>query len=114
MLLVKLFKEFLNIGFAADKRIVDLGKGLAISKDEAKALNERFGEITRETGNSANEAERLLVTQQRLAESTFQLGKAFGATRGFTEAQLKDQIKLTDVIRITRRRSCWITTISYG
>lgn len=95
MLIVKLFKEFLNIGFAADKRIVDLGKGLAISKEEARDLNTRFGEITRETGNSANEAERLLVNQQRLAESTFQLGKAFGATRGFTEAQLKDQIILT-------------------
>jgi hypothetical protein len=95
MLLVKLFKEFLNIGFAADKRIVDLGKSLAISKEEARDLNTRFGEITRETGNSANEAERLLVNQQRLAEATFQLGKAFGAMRGFTKAQLKDQIILT-------------------
>ena len=95
MLIVKLFKEFIQIGFAADKRVVDLGKGLAISKDEAKALNERFGDITRETGNSANEFERLFITQQKLAEATFQLGKAFGAMRGFTEAQLQDQIKLT-------------------
>ena len=94
-LMIKLFKEFLNIGFAADKRVVDLGKGLAMSKNEAKALNERFGEITRETGNSANEFERLFITQQKLTEATFQLGKAFGAMRGFTEAQLKDQIKLT-------------------
>jgi len=95
LLIVKLFKEFIKIGFAADKRVVDLGKGLAISKNEAKALNERFGDITRETGNSANEFERLFITQQKLAEATFQLGKAFGAMRGFTDAQLKDQIKLT-------------------
>ena len=95
MLIVKLFKEFLNIGFAADKRVVDLGKGLAMSKNEAKALNEYFGDITRETGNSANEFERLFINQERLAEATFQLGKAFGAMRGFTDAQLKDQIKLT-------------------
>jgi hypothetical protein len=112
LLIVKLFKEFIKLGLAADKRVVDLGKGLAISKNEAKALNERFGEITKETGNSANEFERLFITQQKLTEATFQLGKAFGAMRGFTEAQLKDQIKLTKLYGMEEEQAAGIQQLA--
>jgi hypothetical protein len=87
-LLFKGFKMFLELGFAADKQITELGKSMAVTKDEAALTRDRFVEIQ----NSSN---NLLTTTKSLVEAQGQLANAFGITRGFTNAQLQDQIMLT-------------------
>jgi hypothetical protein len=87
-LLLKGFKMFLELGFAADKQITELGKSMAVTKDEAALTRDRFVEIQ-------NSSDSLLDTTKNLVEAQGQLANAFGATRGFTDAQLQDQIMLT-------------------
>jgi hypothetical protein len=87
-LLLKGFKMFLDLGFAADKQITDLGKSMGIVKKEAALTRNRFVDIQK--SNHSN-----LETTTSLVEAQFQLAKAFGVTRGFTDAQLQDQIMLT-------------------
>ena len=100
-LLVKAFQLFIKLGLAADKQIVDLQKSMAVSRSEAESVRDRFMEITRESSKSADEGERLLVTQKNLVEAQLELANAFGVTRGFTERQLKDQILLTKQMKFT-------------
>jgi hypothetical protein len=87
-LLFKGFKMILELGFAADKQITEMSKSMAVTKDEAALTRDRFVEIQNSSGN-------LLETTNNLVEAQGQLAKSFGATRGFTDAQLKDQIMLT-------------------
>jgi len=87
-LLVKGFKMFLEAGFKADTEITNLSKSMASSKEEAAATRDRFIEIQ-------NSSESLFETTQNLVAAQFELADAFGATKGFSEAQLKDQVLLT-------------------
>jgi len=87
-LLVKGFKLLLEIGFKVDKQVTALSRSLAISKGEAEMMRDRFVEIQ-------NSQESIYETTENLVNAQLELGKAFGATRGFTEQQLKDQILLT-------------------
>jgi hypothetical protein len=87
-LLFKGFKMILELGFATDKQITEMSKSMAVTKDEAALTRDRFVEIQNSSGN-------LLETTNNLVEAQGQLAKSFGATRGFTDAQLKDQIMLT-------------------
>jgi hypothetical protein len=87
-LLVKGFKMFLDIGFAADKQITDLSKSMSVSKEEATATRDRFIEIQ-------NSGESIFNTTKNLVAAQMELADALGATRGFTEQQVKDQVMLT-------------------
>lgn len=87
-LLVKGFKMFLEAGFKADTEITNLSKSMASSKEEAAATRDRFIEIQ-------NSSESLFETTQNLVAAQFELADAFGATKGFSESQLKDQVLLT-------------------
>ena len=87
-LLVKGFKMFLELGFAVDKQVTEMSKSMAVTKDVAALTRDRFVEIQNSSGN-------LLETTKNLVDAQGQLANAFGATRGFTDAQLKDQIMLT-------------------
>jgi hypothetical protein len=111
-LLVKAFQLFIKLGLAADKQIVDLQKSMAISRSEAESVRDRFMEITRESSKSADEGERLLVTQKNLVEAQLELANAFGATRGFTERQLKDQILLTKQMKFTAEEAAGIQQLA--
>jgi hypothetical protein len=86
--LVKGFQMFLDIGFAADKQITDLSKSMAVSKEEATATRDRFIEIQ-------NSGESIFNTTKNLVAAQMELADALGATRGFTEQQVKDQVMLT-------------------
>ncbi len=105
-LLFKGFKMILELGFATDKQITEMSKSMAVTKDEAALTRDRFVEIQNSSGN-------LLETTNNLVEAQGQLAKSFGATRGFTDAQLKDQIILTkqvglvDTILIIRQMVFW-------
>ena len=87
-LLVKGFKLLLEIGFKVDKQVTALSRSLAINKGEAEMMRDRFVEIQ-------NSQESIYETTENLVNAQLELGKAFGATRGFTEQQLKDQVLLT-------------------
>jgi hypothetical protein len=87
-LLVKGFKMLLEIGFKVDKQVTALSRSLAISKGEAEMMRDRFVEIQ-------NSEQSIYETTENLVSAQLELGKAFGATRGFTEQQLKDQVLLT-------------------
>ena len=87
-LLVKGFKLLLEIGFKVDKQVTALSRSLAISKGEAEMMRDRFIEIQ-------NSQQSIYETTENLVNAQLELGKAFGATRGFTEQQLKDQVLLT-------------------
>jgi hypothetical protein len=87
-LLVKGFKTFLDIGFKADTEITNLSKSMASSKEEAEATRDRFIEIQ-------NSGESIFESTQNLVAAQLELADAFGATKGFSEAQVKDQVLLT-------------------
>jgi hypothetical protein len=93
-LLVKGFKMFLDIGFAADKQITDLSKSMSVSKEEATATRDRFIEIQ-------NSGESIFNTTKNLVAAQMELADALGATRGFTEQQVKDQVMLTKQMGLT-------------
>jgi len=87
-LLVKGFKMFLDLGFKADTEVTNLSKSMSSSKEEATATRDRFIEI-QNTGKS------LFETTTNLVAAQLELADAFGATKGFSESQLKDQVLLT-------------------
>jgi hypothetical protein len=87
-LLIKGFKMFLDIGFAADKQITDLSKSMAVSHEEASATRDRMIEIQ-------NSSKDIFMTTKNQVEAQMELASAMGATRGFTEQQIADQVLLT-------------------
>jgi hypothetical protein len=93
-LLVKGFQMFLDIGFAADKQITDLSKSMSVSKEEATATRDKFIEIQ-------NSGESIFNTTKNLVAAQMELADALGATRGFTEQQVKDQVMLTKEMGLT-------------
>jgi len=94
-LLLKGFKMFLELGFAADKQITEMGKSMAVTKDEAALTRKRFVEIQKSTDSIVDGQLQNLIITKNLVEAQGQLANTFGATRGFTDAQLQDQIMLT-------------------
>jgi hypothetical protein len=93
-LIIKAFKTLVELGFKADTQVTNLSKSMAISKEEATALRDRFVEI-QNTGNS------LFETTENLVAAQLELASAFGATRGFSEQQVKDQVYLTKQIGLS-------------
>jgi hypothetical protein len=87
-LLVKGFKMFLDLGFKTDTEVTNLSKSMASSKEEATATRDRFIEIQ-------NSGESLFETTTNLVAAQLELADAFGTTKGFSEAQLKDQVLIT-------------------
>jgi hypothetical protein len=87
-LLVKGFKALLDLGFRVDVEVTNLSKSMAVSKTEAEGVRNRFAEIQNSSQNIFETSTNLVTAQLELADAT-------GATRGFTEQQLKDQILLT-------------------
>ena len=87
-LLVKGFKMFLELGLQADTQVTNLAKSMAVSKDEAALVRGRMVEIQ-------NSSDNILMTTKNQVEAQLELADAFGATRGFTEQQVADQVLLT-------------------
>ena len=104
-LLFKGFKMILELGFATDKQITEMSKSMAVTKDEAALTRDRFVEIQNSSGN-------LLETTNNLVEAQGQLAKSFGATRGFTDAQLKDQIMLTKQVGLEEESSAGLQQLA--
>ena len=90
-LLVKGFKMFLDLGFKADTEITNLSKSMAVSREEATSIRDRFVEIQ-------NSGENIFYNTKNLVAAQLELADAFGTTRGFSEQQVKDQVVLTQQI----------------
>lgn len=93
-LLVTGFKKLVELGFKADSQVTNLSKSMAISKDQASALRDRFVEIQ-------NSGKSLFETTENLVKAQLELADAFGATQGFTEQQVRDQVLLTKQIGLS-------------
>lgn len=100
-LLVKGFQKLVELGFAADKQIVDLSKSMASSREQAAALRQHFTEIqdgSIKIGGSLNDN---LKTTKNLVAAQLELADAFGTGLGFTDRQLADQVLLTKAIGLS-------------
>ena len=93
-LLVSGFKALFELGMKADTQVTNLSKSMAVSEEHAVATRDRFKEI-QDAGGSIYETVTNLVGAQ------LELASAFGATNGFSEQQLKDQILLTKQMGFT-------------
>jgi hypothetical protein len=104
-LLVKGFKMFLDLGFKADTEITNMSKSMAVSQQEAAATRDRFIEIQ-------NSSDSLFETTTNLVNAQLELADAMGATRGFTENQLKDQVLLTKQMGFQAEEAAGIQQLS--
>jgi hypothetical protein len=104
-LIVKGFQELIKIGFATDQQVTDLSKSMAVSKDEAEGVRDRMVEIQ----NSSN---NVLMTTKNQVAAQLELADAFGATRGFTEQQLKDQVNLTKAMKLSAEEASGIQQLA--
>jgi hypothetical protein len=93
--LTKGFKAFLDLGFRADAEVTNLSKSMAVSKEEALGVYDNFKGIAQEAALSGNEVDRLYKTTTNLTQAQLELADSMGATRGFTQQQLEDQILIT-------------------
>jgi hypothetical protein len=104
-LFVAAFKTLVELGFKADTEITNLSKSMATSKEQAKELRNRFVEIQ-------NSAESLFETTENLVNAQLELADAFGATQGFTERQVRDQVYLTKQIKLTAEEAAGVQQLS--
>lgn len=93
-LLAKGFQTFVELGFKADTQVTNLSKSMAVSKEQATAIRNRFVEIQ-------NSGQSLFETTENLVNAQLELANAFGATQGFTEQQVRDQVYLTKQIGLS-------------
>lgn len=100
-LLYKGFKALLDLGFRVDTEVTNLSKSMAVSKDEAKGVRDRFVEIQ-------NEGKNVYETSKNLTAAQLELADAAGATRGFTEQQVRDQVLLTKNMKLSNEEAAGI------
>lgn len=77
--------------FVADSSTTNLAKQLAISKDSARDLKLSFNEIAIDSGTSA-------LNANNLVKSFIELGDSIGAVSGFTNEQIEQQGRLTNLV----------------
>ena len=104
-LFVKAFKLLVELGFKADTQITNLSKSMAISKEQATGVRDRFVEIQ-------NSAENLFETTENLVNAQLELADAFGATQGFSERQVRDQVLLTKQIKLTAEEAVGVQKLA--
>jgi len=76
-----------KIFFEASKQLTELGKSMAVSREEAEAFRS-------ELYSSSALSSDLVMTTERLAAAQGELAKSAGATRGFRMDELKAQTRL--------------------
>jgi len=104
-LFIKAFKILIDLGFKADTQITNLSKSMAVSKDQATGIRNRFVEIQ-------NSAENLFETTENLVNAQLELADAFGATQGFSERQVRDQVLLTKQIKLTAEEAIGVQKLA--
>lgn len=105
MALFAIFKKWVELGFRFDKEITSMSKSMAVSKDVATILRDRYVEI------EATQ-ESIFETTANLVKGQLELADAFGATRGFTDQQVKDQVKLTEQIGLEKNEAAGIQQLA--
>jgi hypothetical protein len=97
-LLVKGFMKLIELGFAADKQIVDLSKSMGSSREQAAKLRQHFVEIQDGSVKVGGSLSDNLKTTKNLVAAQLELADAFGTGLGFTDRQVADQVLLTKQI----------------
>ena len=83
------FKFLKDVAFNVSKQTTEIGKSMGLSAENSRDFREQLVSIQ-------NSSKDVLITTQNLLDAQKELSTAFGATRGFTQQQLIDQITLTD------------------
>jgi hypothetical protein len=97
-IIVKLISTFIEFGFKADKEVTQIGKSMAISQESARQMRNHMLDTAMESKNFNDSLFIGLNTLENQLQAQTELADAFGATRGFTDQQIRDQIYLTKQI----------------
>jgi hypothetical protein len=92
--IAKGLKAALDFILEIDDRTTKFARTLGVSKDEASAISERFGDISTNSGN-------LLLTTKNLQEAQSDLVKELGVTNILSDEMLETQISLNKVMGLT-------------
>ena len=87
--LITAFKFLKDVAFSIDEKQTNIAKSMSLSVSESTAMYKQFKGIKKESDSVYETTKNLIKAQGSLAS-------AFGATRGFTKEQLKDQVKLVN------------------
>lgn len=88
-LLVTAFNFLKDVAFNVSKQTTEIGKSMGISAENSRDFRSQLVEIQ-------NTSKDIFNTTANLVKAQGELSQAYGATRGFTQQQLKDQILLTE------------------
>lgn len=94
-LIVKIFKELLDLGFKLDKEVVGLQKAFYSSRVEAELLQKRFQENVDTNNVLVKGLNESLLSRKNQTEAAIQLSNAMGAIGRLTDQEIQSQIKLT-------------------
>lgn len=83
------FKFLKDVAFSIDEKQTNIAKSMSLSVSESTAMYKQFKGIKKDQ-------ESVFETTKNLIKAQGSLASAFGATRGFTKEQLKDQVKLVN------------------
>jgi len=103
--LFTLLKAIVQIAFDFSERTANIAKSFGVTTAEAQILNERFSDITRQSGY-------LLFNQKNLLEATIAVNEAYGTSAMLTEKTLKGQIDLTKRLGLTNEEATKFTEFS--
>ena len=87
--LITAFKFLKDVAFSIDEKQTTIAKSMSLSVSESTAMYKQFKGIKKDQ-------ESVFETTKNLIKAQGSLASAFGATRGFTKEQLKDQVKLVN------------------
>ena len=83
------FKFLKDVAFGIDEKQTNIAKSMSLSVSESTAMYKQFKNIKKDQDS-------IFETTKNLIKAQGSLASAFGATRGFTKEQLKDQVKLVN------------------
>ena len=94
-LIIAAFKLLIELGFRADKQVVDLQKSLYLSRGAAEGLRANFQYITENSQVYVKGLDKSLLSVRNQTEAAMQLSNAMGAVGLATNKEIQSQIVLT-------------------
>jgi len=104
---VTILTFFIKEGFKADRQMTELGKSLGISKSATYDMRQNMARFTRDTNDA-------FVTTERLMKAQGELSKELGIAVKFSNQELKDFSKLTELTGLTTAEAAKFNLISAG
>jgi len=100
-LVIKGLMWLIELGFKVNTQITQIGKSMVISDESARRVRNNMMDIATESKKFNDSLYAGFNTLENLLQAQTELAEVFGATRGFTDEQLRDQIYLTKQIGLS-------------